>query len=176
MQCMLYALYESGYYASTPLRFGARVARDFWSSPLNPARDSEFARRIYAGADLFANLTRRYGRPAWRIDHVEINGQRVGVTPTEVWSSPWVKMIHFAREATDMRKAGRNVLEPALLIVAPLSGHYATLLRGTVQTFLQDHEVYITDWSNARDVPVLDGRFDVHDYIDHIRTMLQVLG
>ena len=60
-----------------------------------------------------------------------------------------------------------------MLIVAPLSGHYATLLRGTVQAFLQDHEVYVTDWANARDVPMLEGRFDFHDYIDHVRAMLR---
>jgi poly(3-hydroxybutyrate) depolymerase len=76
----------------------------------------------------------------------------------------------------DMRKAGRRELEPAVLIVAPLSGHYATLLRGTVQAFLQDHEVFITEWANARDVPVLEGRFDMHDYIDHVREMLRLLG
>ncbi|HEY8004138.1 MAG TPA: polyhydroxyalkanoate depolymerase [Phenylobacterium sp.] len=173
---MLYSLYEASFYGSTPLRAVALATRDFWSSPLNPARDSELGRRLYAGADLFANLTRRYGKPAWGIDIVEIDGQAVRVRATEVWSSPWCKLTHFARDMADMRRAGRRVREPAVLIAAPLSGHYATLLRGTVQAFLQDHEVYITEWSNARDVPVLDGRFDFHDYIDHIRTMLQALG
>jgi poly(3-hydroxybutyrate) depolymerase len=173
---MLYSLYEAGYYASTPLRAAARLTRDFWSSPLNPARDSEMGRRLYAGADLFANLTRRYGKPAWGVDSVVIDGQAVRVRPTEVWASPWCKLTHFDRDLADLRRAGRRTREPAVLIAAPLSGHYATLLRGTVQAFLQDHEVYITEWSNARDVPVLDGRFDFHDYIDHIRAMLQALG
>jgi poly(3-hydroxybutyrate) depolymerase len=173
---MLYTLYEAGYYASTPLRAAARLTRDFWSSPLNPAKDSELGRSLYAGADLFANLTRRYGRPKWGIDSVTIDGQPVRVRAQEAWSSPWCKLTHFARDAADMRRAGRRAVEPAVLIAAPLSGHYATLLRGTVQAFLQDHEVFITEWSNARDVPVLEGRFDFHDYIDHIRTMLQVLG
>jgi poly(3-hydroxybutyrate) depolymerase len=173
---MLYSLYEGGYYASTPLRLAALATRDFWSSPLNPARDSDLGRRLFANADLFANLTRRYGKPKWRIDAVEIDGYPVRVRATEVWSSPWCKLTHFARDMSDMRKAGRRTLEPAVLIVAPLSGHYATLLRGTVEAFLQDHEVYITEWSNARDVPVLEGRFDFHDYIDHVREMLQMLG
>jgi len=173
---MLYSLYEAGFYAASPFRAAARMTRDFWSSPLNPARDSELGRRLYANADLFANLTRRYGKPAWGIDSVSIDGQAVRVRPTEVWSSPWCKLTHFARDRADLRRAGRKSLEPAVLIAAPLSGHYATLLRGTVQAFLQDHEVYITEWTNARDVPVLDGRFDFHDYIDHIRQMLQVLG
>ncbi len=173
---MLYTLYEAGYYASTPLRFATRAMREFWSSPLNPAKDSDIGRRLFANADLFANLTRRYGKPAWNIHSVEIDGQPVRVRPTEVWSSPWVKLTHFTRDMADMRKAGRRELEPAVLIVAPLSGHYATLLRGTVEAFLQDHEVFITDWSNARDVPLMEGRFDFHDYVDHVREMLRQLG
>jgi poly(3-hydroxybutyrate) depolymerase len=173
---MLYTLYEAGFYAAAPLRAAAIAARDFWSSPLNPARESEMARRIYAGADLFVNLTRRYGRPDWGLDTVRIGQQPVRVREVEVWSSPWCKLTHFARDKADLRKAGRRELEPSVLIVAPLSGHYATLLRGTVETFLQDHEVFVTEWSNARNVPLVEGRFDFHDYIDHVRDMLRVLG
>jgi poly(3-hydroxybutyrate) depolymerase len=173
---MLYSLYEAGFYAAAPWRAAAIAARDFWSSPINPARGSEGARRLYAGADLFLNLTRRYGRPAWDIDEVRIEGRPVRVRPVEAWSTPWVKLIHFERDEADLRKAGRRGREPAVLLVAPLSGHYATLLRDTVRAFLQDHEVYVTDWSNARNVPIVEGRFDFHDYIDHIRDMLRVLG
>jgi poly(3-hydroxybutyrate) depolymerase len=173
---MLYSLYEAGYYASAPLRYAARLTRDAWSSPLNPVHDTEFGRGVYAGAELFSNLTRRYGRPDWGIDKVTIDGHEVRVRTNEAWSSPWVKLTHFARSMSDMRKAGRRELQPAVLIVAPLSGHYATLLRGTVQAYLQDHEVYVTDWVNARDVPMLEGRFDFHDFIDHIRIMLRQLG
>jgi len=173
---MLYSLYEGSYYASTPLRAMARLTRDFWSSPLNPARDSELGRRLYANADLFANLTRRYGKPKWGIDSVVVDGHPVRVRAVEEWSSPWCKLTHFARDSADMRRAGRRTLEPAVLIAAPLSGHYATLLRGTVEAFLQDHEVYITEWTNARDVPIVEGRFDFHDYIDHIRDCLRQMG
>ena len=81
---MLYTMYEAGYYAASPLRFAARAARGFWSSPLNPAKDSDLGRRLFAGADLFANLTRRYGRPAWNINSVQIDGKPVRVTQTEV--------------------------------------------------------------------------------------------
>lgn len=173
---MLYTLYEAGYYASTPLRLAALATRQFWGSPLNPAADTELGRRLFATSDLITNLTRRYGKPAWGIDRVEIGGQDVRVRPVSVWSSPWAKLTHFVRDMSDLRRAGRRELEPAVLIVAPLSGHYATLLRGTVQAFLQDHEVFVTEWANARDVPVLEGRFDLDDYIDHIREMLRVLG
>ena len=173
---MLYAMHEAGYYASTPLRMAARMTRDFWTSPLNPASDTDLGRRLYASTDLLANVTRRYGKPKWNIDSVEINNTPVRVRPVTVWQSPWVKLINFQRDPSDLRRAGRRDLAPAVLIVAPLSGHYATLLRGTVQAFLQDHDVYVTDWSNARDVPMLDGRFDFHDYIDHVRAMLTAVG
>jgi poly(3-hydroxybutyrate) depolymerase len=173
---MLYALQDYAYHAATPMRLAARMARDIWGAPTNPLSKTELGRTIYAGADLFANVTRRYGKPEWRIDSVAIEGKPVRVRAVTAWQSPWCKMIHFARDSADMRQAGRRRLEPAVLIVAPLSGHYATLLRGTVQTFLQDHEVYITDWVNAREVPLLEGRFDFHDYVDHVRKMLQAIG
>ncbi len=173
---MLYALNELGYYAATPWRLAARAARDFWSSPANPAAGSEVGRKVYAAADLFTNITRRYGKPEWRISSTEVNGKPVGVAPTTVWSSPWVKLVHFQRDAAALAAAGVSETQPAVLIVAPLSGHYATLLRGTVETFLPDHEVYITDWMNAREVPLLDGRFDFHDYVDAVRAMLASLG
>jgi len=173
---MLYALHEASFYASTPMRLAARAARDFWGSPLNPAANTELGRRLYAGADLFSNVTRRYGKPDWRIDNVQVNGVDVRVRPTVVWQSPWARLIQFDRDMADMRRAGKFELDPAVLIVAPLSGHYATLLRGTVEAFLPDHAVFIVDWQNAREVSVLQGRFDFHDYIDHIRDMLRVLG
>jgi poly(3-hydroxybutyrate) depolymerase len=173
---MLYSLYEAGFYAGAPLRAAALATREFWSSPLNPMAGTDLGRRLYANADLYANLTRRYGRPAWGIDSVLVEGQPVRVRQADVWSSPWVRLTHFSRDATDLRRAGRRDQAPAVLIVAPLSGHFATLLRGTVRAFLQDHEVYVTDWSNARDVSALEGRFDFHDYIDHVRDMLRVLG
>ncbi len=173
---MLYSLYEAGYYASAPMRFAALAARQFWSSPLNPAVDSEIGRRMFAMSDVFTNLTRRYAKPAWGIDNVTIDGHPVRVSEVEVWSSPWCKLTHFARDVSDLRRAGRHELEPPVLIAAPLSGHYATLLRGTAKAFLADHDVYVTEWKNARDVPILEGRFDFHDYIDHIREMLRAIG
>jgi len=173
---MLYALHEASFYASTPLRLAARAARDFWGSPLNPAAESDLGRRMHAGADLFSNVTRRYGKPEWRIDTVKVGQVDVRVRPTVVWQSPWARLIQFDRDMADMRRAGKFQLDPAVLIVAPLSGHYATLLRGTVEAFLPDHAVFVVDWINARDVSVLQGRFDFHDYIDHIRQMLTALG
>lgn len=173
---MLYSLYETGYYAATPLRMTALASRAWWSSSLNPAASTEGGRRLFAASDLFSNLTRRYGKPDWNLDSVTINGQPVRVRRTVVWSSAWCKLTHFVRDMSDLRRAGKTALEPAVLIAAPLSGHYATLLRGTVEAFLQDHEVFITEWTNARDVPLVEGRFDFHDYVDHVREMLRAMG
>ncbi|MBV9509097.1 MAG: polyhydroxyalkanoate depolymerase, partial [Caulobacteraceae bacterium] len=136
---MLYALHDAAYYASTPMRAAARLSRDFWNSPFNPASETPFGRNAYAFNDLFANVTRRYGKPAWNIDSVLVNDTPVRVRPVVVWSSPWVKLVQFNRDPSDLRRAGRRDLAPPVLITAPLSGHYATLLRGTVQAFLQDH-------------------------------------
>jgi len=173
---MLYALHEYAYYTAAPLRLAAQMARDFWGNPANPAAETAMGRTLYASAELFANLTRRHGKPAWGVDKVEIEGVDVRVREVAVWSSPWCRLVHFARDRGDLRRAGRKSFEPAVLIVAPLSGHYATLLRGTVRQFLKDHEVYVTDWTNAKQVPVLEGRFDFHDYIDHVRQMLGAIG
>jgi len=173
---MLYALHEAAYYAATPMRAAARLTRDWWSSPLNPARNSTFSRSLSAGADLYENVTRRYGKPEWHIDEIQVNGHPVRVRQTVVWESAWCRLVQFDRDMADMRHAGKLQLDPAVLIVAPMSGHYATLLRGTVEAFAPDHAVFITDWKNARDVPMLEGRFDFDDYIEHIQQMLRALG
>jgi poly(3-hydroxybutyrate) depolymerase len=173
---MLYTLHELGYQAVTPLRTAARAARSFWGHPLNFAGDTEPGRLAFAGASFYADVTRRYVKPEWGIPTVSMGGQEVRIRPTVVWRSPWCSLLHFTRDQGDLRRAGVRELQPAVLLVAPLSGHYATLLRGTVEAFLQDHEVYVTDWTNARMVPVLEGRFDFHDYIDHVRAMLAAIG
>ena len=173
---MLYSLHEAAYNTATPVRYAARAVRDFWGSPLNPASNSKWGRTLYASSDLLSNLTRRYGRPAWGIEQVTVKQRPVAVRQEVVWKSPWVKLRRFSRESIDLRRARAPMAAPPLLIVAPLSGHYATLLRGTVETFLQDFDVYVTDWSNARDVPILEGRFGFDDYIDQIQAILRHIG
>jgi poly(3-hydroxybutyrate) depolymerase len=173
---MLYALHELAYSSAQPFRLGAQLARSFWKSPLNPAGETAIGRTAYASAELFESVTRRYGKPDWGLETITINDQPVRTVQQVVWESPWVKMVRFARNVGDLKRAKKPVAAPSVLIVAPLSGHYATLLRGTVETFLQDHDVYVADWINARQVPVLEGRFDFYDYIDHVRLMLAQIG
>ena len=152
------------------------MARQFWTSPFNPASDTAIGRTALASAGLFESVTRRYGKPAWGLETLTIGGKTVRTTEQVIWSSPWCRLVRFARHLGDLKRAGKPTSAPAVLIVAPLSGHYATLLRGTVEGFLQDHDVYVTDWVNARQVPMLEGRFDFFDYIDHVRTMLGQIG
>ena len=173
---MLYAIQEAAYRTAAPIRFAAEFARDFWRSPFNPASASNLGRRLYASSDLVAGLTKRYFKPAWNIDEVTVAGRAVRVTCETRWASPWVKLLHFRRDEGDLAEAGVRGTSPPVLIVAPLSGHFATLLRGTVQTFLLDHDVFVTDWSNARDVPLFEGRFGFHGYVDAIGEMLRRIG
>jgi poly(3-hydroxybutyrate) depolymerase len=173
---MLYSLHELAYHSATPFRFGAQLARQFWTSPFNPASDTAIGRTAFASAGLFESVTRRYGKPAWGLETITIGEKPVRTTEQVIWSSPWCRLVRFARHLGDLKRAGKPTAAPAVLIVAPLSGHYATLLRGTVEGFLQDHDVYVTDWVNARQVPMLEGRFDFFDYIDHVRTMLGQIG
>jgi poly(3-hydroxybutyrate) depolymerase len=173
---MFYALHEAAYGLATPLRLTAEMTRDFWRSPLNPAGATGVGRTAFASADVVANLTRRYAKPAWRIEDVFIDGHRVAVSCETPFSTPWVKLRHFRRDPEHLEDAGAAVESPPVVIVAPLSGHFATLLRGTVQTFLTSGDVYITDWSNARDVPIVAGRFGLADYIDTIGDILRAIG
>ena len=173
---MLYTLHELAYHSTLPFRFGAQMARDFWSSPYNPASETAIGRTAYASAELFESLTRRYGKPDWKLDVVDMDGHPVSTFEEVVWRKPWCQLIRFVRDEADLKAAGKAVEVPKVLIVAPLSGHYATLLRGTVEGFLQDHDVYVSDWTNARQVPLLEGRFDFDDYIDHVRDMISAIG
>ncbi len=173
---MLYALHEYAYYTASPLRMAAQMTRNFWGSDANPGAKTGIGRTLYASAELFSNVTRRYGKPEWGLDTVRIGDTDVRIRINEIWSSPWCRLLNFQRDSADLRRAGKRTIDPAVLIVAPLSGHYATLLRGTVEAFLPDHDVYITDWTNARQVPVLEGRFDFYSYIDHVADMLRAIG
>src|SRR5205085_2499465 len=124
-----------------------------------------------AAAELFERSTRRYAKPSWGIDSVLIGGERAPINIATVWERPFCRLLHFERMFCHMPRRP----QPKLLIVAPMSGHYATLLRGTVEAFLPNHDVYITDWADARTVPVAQGAFDLDDYIDYVIAMLRLL-
>jgi len=168
----MYWLYEMSHAALNPSRALADATRLFYKNPVNPLAHTTFGKSIAAAAELFERSTRRYSRPEWDIASALVGGNRVPVNVVTVWERPFCKLLHFAR-AFDRAPARP---QPKVLIVAPMSGHYATLLRGTVEAFLPNHDVYVTDWADARTVPVSEGRFDLDDYIDYLVSMLHVLG
>jgi poly(3-hydroxybutyrate) depolymerase len=143
-----------------------------FKNPLNPLYFTSYGRSIAAAAELFERSTRRYDRPDWRISSTLVGGERVPVHITPVWERAFCRLLHFERV---FERAPRRP-QPRLLIVAPLSGHFATLLRGTVEAFLPNHDVYITEWRDARTVPLSEGPFDLDDYIDYVISMLHALG
>jgi poly(3-hydroxybutyrate) depolymerase len=168
----MYWLYEMSHAALNPARAFADATRIFYRNPANPLSHTNFGKSLAAAAEVFERTTRRYSQPEWNIPTALVSGERVPVTIRTVWERPFCRLIHFERS---FEHAPRRP-QPRVLVVAPMSGHYATLLRGTVETLLTNHDVYLTDWVDARLVPVSDGRFDLDDYIDYVISMLHALG
>ncbi|HMN87419.1 MAG TPA: polyhydroxyalkanoate depolymerase, partial [Bauldia sp.] len=166
-----YQLFELNHAAVGPFRAAADAARLYFRNPLNPLAHTPFGRSVAAAAEMFERTTRRYGKPEFGIASTLVGGERVPVTERVVWQRPFCRLVHF--EKGPLQAEHRQT---KLLIVAPMSGHYATLLRGTVETMLPRHEVYITDWTDARMVPLADGRFDLDDFIDYLVSMFHALG
>jgi poly(3-hydroxybutyrate) depolymerase len=168
---MFYQLYEMNHAAVQPFRAYADAVKLFYTNPLNPFSHTHWGRSVAATAELFERTTRRYGKPSFGLAETIVDWKTVPVTERIVWSRPFCDLIHFERAVPARRRP-----DPKLLIVAPMSGHYATLLRGTVEAMMPHADVYITDWTDARMVPVSEGRFDLDDYIDYVIDMLHALG
>ncbi|MET0547002.1 MAG: polyhydroxyalkanoate depolymerase, partial [Caulobacterales bacterium] len=179
---MLYTLYEMQRAAFMPLRAGASLQAQFWKSPLNPFATTEFGRSAAAAADVFESITRQYGKPEWGKMETQIAGVAVPVEVVAEATETWCSLLHFKRDSkalTKARAAEKRIAadpDPKMLIVAPLSGHYATLLRSTVTAFLPTHDVYITDWADARMVPLSMGDFNLDDYAATLRRMIGAVG
>ncbi|MEX2648406.1 MAG: polyhydroxyalkanoate depolymerase [Alphaproteobacteria bacterium] len=165
---MLYMLHEMQQYAMAPMRLMTDGIHQMLDNPMNPFRDTPIARNITSALSVFEQVTRRYGKPDWGLTETEIDGNKVAVHPEAVIHRTYCHLVHFRREAE------RD--DPKLLIVAPMSGHYATLLRGTVEAMIPDHDVYITDWQDCRFVPITADRFNLADYIDYVIDFLHYLG
>ena len=166
---MLYQWYELGHAAVRPARVAADAGRLFFKNPFNPLTHTSVGRHAAAACEVFERTTRRYERPTFGIDSTVIDGQKVDVTEEVVWQRPFCRLVHFKRTTA----AASTTNDPRIILVAPMSGHFATLLRGTVETLLPDHEVYITDWQDAHDVPALAGAFDLDDYIVYMQDMFR---
>jgi len=165
---MMYQAYEWQRHMARPVRLWANTLEKVYSSPYNPLSDTWFGKSVAASAEIVARLTQNYGKPAFGLDTTRIGDELVAVNEEILLRKPFCQLVHFRRDT--------NRQDPKLLVVAPMSGHFATLLRGTVEGLLPDHDVYVTDWADAREVPLLQGNFDLDDYVDYVMEFCRYLG
>jgi poly(3-hydroxybutyrate) depolymerase len=162
---MLYQAYQAHNDIMVPVRAfaGMAMAASGWRNV-----DSTVLRNLTAAYELIARTGLTHHRPPFGIDRVTVGNREVEVTEDAVLETPFATLLHFRKDVAQA--------QPRVLLVAPLSGHFATLLRSTVRTMLPEHDVYITDWHNARDVPTSQGRFGFDDYTDHLIRFLGAIG
>lgn len=169
---MLYHAYEMGHAALAPFRTALRTSKFFLKNPASPMAYSPAGKGLLAAIEVAERATRRYAKPPFNLNSTQINGKTIAIEEEVVFRKPFCQLKHFRRISDD---PGREQ-DPKLLIVAPMSGHWATLLRGTVEAMLPAHNVYITDWRDARTTPLSEGRFDLDDYIDYVIEFIRLLG
>lgn len=166
-----YQAYENGLMSLLPARLAASFVRASSECAAALFGPSPFTRTADASAELFERLTRRYGKRGFGLEGTEVAGARVAVREHAVLSMPFCSLVRFERELPAGSASG-----PKILVVAPMSGHHASLLRGTIDRLLPANDVYVTDWTDARDVPASSGRFGFDDYVDYLVAMLEHLG
>lgn len=164
----LYTILEMQKAMVSPFNLAAKTMQDFNINPMNPLAYTQTGRTIAASFELFERITRQYGEPDFGIKKTSIGKKEVQVSEHKVFIKAFCDLLHF--------KKSEKIDQPKLLIVAPMSGHYATLLRGTVEAALPFFDVYITDWKNARDIPLSKGGFDLDDYIEYLIEFFHILG
>jgi poly(3-hydroxybutyrate) depolymerase len=165
---MMYQAYQTHADLMAPMRMLARLAGSMLTQPPAGRGDGLLTRHWMALHEMIARAGLTHGRPAFGIDRVRIGNQDVAVTEEVAHRTPFGTLLRFRKDS--------DVVQPRVLMVAPLSGHFATLLRGTIETMLPEHDVYITDWHNARDVGVEHGRFGFDEYVEHLIRFLEVMG
>ena len=174
---MLYQLYESQRTLMEPFVDFAQAAAKLYDSPLSPLGKTPLAQRVSAGYSLMYRLGKGYEKPSFDIHQVEVDKKGVSLAIQEriEVDKPFCELRRFKRFTDDSATLTELKDQPAVLVVAPLSGHYSTLLRDTVKTMLKDHKVYITDWKNARNVPLSDGAFHLDDYVNYVQEFIRHL-
>jgi poly(3-hydroxybutyrate) depolymerase len=172
---MLYQIYETNRAFIEPFAEMANAASQMYLNPLTPLGQLPMAKRMAAACALFHRMGKDYEKPEFGIRAIEIGGQRVAIDERIEIDAPFCQLRRFKRYSDNPQTLELLRTQPAVLVVAPLSGHYATLLRDTVRTLLQGHKVYITDWKNARTVPLSEGEFHLDDYVNYIQDFIRHL-
>lgn len=171
---MLYQLHEINRTLMNPFIKWAGASAQLFSNPVSPFAHTPFAQRIAAAYELMYRLGKHYEKPEFGITSTMVQGKEVAVSETVVEKKPFCRLLHFGK--TLDAKELKRLNQPKVLLVAPLSGHHATLLRDTVRGLLGSHDIYITDWTDARMVPVSEGPFHLHDYIYYVQDFIRRLG
>ncbi len=170
---MLYQLYETQRSLMEPFSDMAQAAAKIYANPLTVLGQNPFSQRISAGYGLLHRLGKDYEKPEFGIRTVDVEGVPVAIHERVELNKPFCELRRFKRFTDDVGTLSKLKGQPAVLIVAPLSGHYATLLRDTVKTMLRDHKVYVTDWKNARTVPLSEGKFPLDDYVAYVQEFIR---
>ncbi|MFZ5527112.1 MAG: polyhydroxyalkanoate depolymerase [Pseudomonadota bacterium] len=173
---MLYQIYEANRAWLSPFSEFASAASKLYSNPLSMFAHVPQAQRVAAGFELIHRLTKEYEKPAFDITAVNVDGTEVVVQEQVVEAKPFCRLLRFKRFTDESKLLDKMREQPSILVVAPLSGHHATLLRDTVRTLLQGHKVYITDWVDARMVSMEEGPFHLDDYINYVQDFVRLLG
>ncbi|KRG39160.1 esterase [Stenotrophomonas panacihumi] len=173
---MLYQLHELTRNLLAPWVHQARANVKMFSDPDSLWASLPGAERLAASNELFHRLGKAYEKPAWNLDDVEVDGHSLPIIEREVLAKPFCRLLRFKRFSDRPELLASMKQQPTVLVVAPLSGHHATLLRDTVRTLLRNHKVYVTDWVDARMVPLSEGDFGLDDYIDYIRDFIRHIG
>jgi len=173
---MLYQIYESQRALMAPFSEFASASAKLYSHPLSPFTHTPLAQRVSASFDLLHRLAKEYEKPPFNITAATVNGVDVAVQEQVALERPFCRLLRFKRFTDDTRALDTMKAQPTVLVVAPLSGHHATLLRDTVKSLLHDHKVYITDWTDARMVPTAAGPFHLDDYVGYVQEFIRHIG
>ena len=173
---MLYQIHEFQKALLQPMSSWARAASQALIDASNPASSIPGSERLSASYELLYRLGKEYNKPEFRIHAVQAHGREVAVHEIATITKPFCKLVRFKRYSDDVEVIKKLKDDPIVLVVAPLSGHHSTLLRDTIRTLLQDHKVYITDWIDARNVPVANGEFGLDDYVQYIQEFIRTIG
>jgi poly(3-hydroxybutyrate) depolymerase len=171
---MLYQLHEMQRSLLHPLMQWAEASSKLFTNPVSPLAHTPFSQRIAAGYELMYRLGKEYEKPEFGIKKAVVKGKDVHIIERVVENKPFCKLLHFRKDLGE--KEFKALKQPTVLLVAPLSGHHATLLRDTVQALLSEHDVYITDWIDARLVPLSEGPFHLNDYVKYVQDFIRALG
>ena len=172
---MLYKIFESQRTLMEPFADFAQATAKLYSNPMSPFSKTSLGQRVSAGYDLIYRLGKDYVKPEFGIKSIDVDGVEIAIHERIEMNKPFCELRRFKRFSDDTKTLAKIKGQPVVLIVAPLSGHYATLLRDTVKTMLKEHKVYITDWRNARLVPLSEGEFHLDDYVNYVQEFIRYL-